>query len=208
MSAVLSFDEAVSTTEIDRVPRATPALLTIRVGILGLGQVGQAVARLVPTATRLRDAGFRFRVVSALVRDIDRPGRCVRPSRLTTNPSAFLRGNCDVVIEALPTVEPARSLVARLLGRGVPVVSANKALIAAHGSELIALAAKRGTWFRYEASALAGVPFLGVLAARPLVSDIDSFTAIVNGTSNFILSKLEDEGWSSMRRWPMRSDWD
>jgi homoserine dehydrogenase len=81
-----------------------------------------------------------------------------------------------------------------LLGRGVPVVTANKALVAAHGPELTALAARRGTAFRYEASALAGVPFLGALAARPLVSDVQRFTAVVNGTSNFILSRLEREG--------------
>ena len=195
MPAVLSPEEAISIPEIEQVPRKTPALKPIRLGILGLGQVGQAVARMAPEATRLTDAGFDFRVVGALVRDIDRPRRCIRPSTLTTNASAFLRGDYDVVIEALPTIEPARMLVGRLLGRGIPVVSANKALIATHGSELVALAARRGTWFRYEASALAGVPFLGALAARPLVSDIDGFTAIVNGTSNFVLSKLE-EGWT------------
>ena len=196
MSAVLSPEESVSIPELEHVRRAPTALRTIRLGILGLGQVGQAVARLVPEATRLQRAGFRFRVVGALVRDLDRPRPCIQPSRLATHPSAFLRNTYDVVIEALPTIEPARTLVARLLGRGVPVVSANKALVAAHGRELIALAARRGTSFRYEASALAGVPFLGALAARPLVSDIEHFTAIVNGTSNFILSKLEHEGWS------------
>ncbi|MGH9173781.1 MAG: homoserine dehydrogenase, partial [Vicinamibacterales bacterium] len=166
---------------------------TIRVGIVGLGQVGQAVARLAPEAERLKSSGLRFRVLGALVRDIERPRRCPRPSRLTTNPAAFLRGNYDVVIEALGTVEPARGIVARLLGRSIPVVSANKALIAAHGAELAALAARRGTSLRYEASALAGVPFLGSLASRPLVSDVRRFVAVVNGTSNFILSKLETD---------------
>ena len=165
----------------------------VKVGIVGLGQVGQAVARLAPSATRLHDSGLRFKVVGALVRDVDKPRRCARP-RLTSNPAAFLRGNYDVVIEALGTIEPARSIVSRVLGRGVPVVTANKALVAAHGPELSSLAARRGTTFRYEASALAGVPFLGALAARPLVSDVQRFTAVVNGTSNFILSRLEREG--------------
>lgn len=170
---------------------AEPGVRTIRVGIVGLGQVGQAVARLAPDATRLRDAGVRFRVVGALVRDLEKPRRCNRPPRVTTNASAFLRGSYDVVVEALGSVEPARSIVSRLLGRGVPVVTANKALVAAHGAELTALAHRRGTTFRYEASALAGVPFLGALAARPLVSDVVRFTAVVNGTSNFILSALD-----------------
>ena len=176
-----------------RMPSEPTSLRTINVGLIGLGQVGQAVARLVPEATRLKESGLRFRVTGALVRDVDRVRRCPKPARLTSNPAAFLRGNYDVVIEALGEVEPARSLVARLLGRGIPVVTANKALVAASGAELAAIAARRGTSFRYEASALAGVPFLGALAARPLVSDVQRFTAVVNGTSNFILSTIAGE---------------
>ncbi len=171
--------------------RSTHTPRTVRVGILGLGQVGQAVARLTPEATRVRAAGLNLRIVGALVRDINRTRRCSKPARLTTNPAAFLRGNYDVVVEALGEVEPARTIVSRLLGRRIPVVSANKALIAAHGPQLAALAARRGTVLRYEASALAGVPFLGAFASRPLVSDVHSFSAVVNGTSNFILSSLE-----------------
>jgi len=196
MSAV-TWPEARSSA-LERVvtgskPAAAPDVRTVRVGIVGLGQVGQAVARLAPEATRLTESGLRFRVLGALVRDIERQRRCPKPARLTTNPAAFLRGNYDVVIEALGAIEPARSIVGRLLGRGVPVVTANKALVAAHGAELSALAARRGTAFRYEASALAGVPFLGALAARPLVSDVQRIAAVVNGTSNFILSKLDAE---------------
>ncbi len=178
------------------LPSPAPGARLVRVGLVGLGNVGQAVARLAPDAQRLRTGGVRFRVVSALVRDVERPRRCPRPSRLTTNPEAFLRGHYDVVIEALGTIEPARTIVARVLGRGIPVVTGNKALVAAHGSELAALAARRGTSFRYEASALAGVPFLGALAERPYVADVSRFVAVVNGTSNFILSTIDAEGCS------------
>ena len=176
--------------------RSTHTPRTVRLGILGLGQVGQAVARLALEAPRLRSAGLNLRIVGALVRDMSRPRRCSKPARLTTNPAAFLRGNYDVVIEALGDIEPARTIVSRLLGRRIPVVSANKALIAAHGPELAALAGRRGTVLRCEASALAGVPFLGAFAARPLVSDVQRFAAVVNGTSNFILSALEHDGQS------------
>lgn len=187
MSAVLESDKPVGAA----LP--LPGLRTIRIGLLGLGRVGQAVARLGPQAARLRQAGYRVRIAGALVRDIDKPRRCLTPSRLTTNPSAFLRGHYDVVVEALGAVEPALSIVRRLLGRGTPVVTANKALVAAHGRGLSELAADRGTSLRYEASALAGVPFLGALAARPLVSDVHHFVAVVNGTSNFILSTLDTD---------------
>ena len=185
MSAVLEEEPAAS---------SPVGLRTINVGILGLGQVGQAVARIASQAARLTDAGYRFRIAGALVRDVHKARRCTRPARLTSNPSAFLRGDYDVVIEALGTTEPARGLIRRLLGRGIPVVTANKALVAAHGVELTTLAVQRGTAIRYEASALAGVPFLGTFAARPLVSDVREFTAVVTGTANFILSKLEAGG--------------
>jgi homoserine dehydrogenase len=183
MSAVLD-----STTVAGPAP---VGLRTIRLGLLGLGRVGQAVARLGPEAARLRDAGYRVQIAGALVREINKPRRCLRPGRITTNPAAFLRGTYDVVVEALGEVEPAHSIVRRLLGRGTPVVTANKALVAARGPQLATLAASRGTTLRYEASALAGVPFLGALSARPLVSDVERLVAVVNGTSNFILSTLD-----------------
>jgi homoserine dehydrogenase len=184
MSAVL---------EADHQTASHPGLRTINIGLLGLGQVGQAVARLVPEATRVKDAGYRLRVAGALVRTIGKARRCPKPARLTTNPSAFLRGNYDVVVEMLNDVEPANSIVRRLLGRGVSVVTANKALVATHGQALSDLAAQKGATFRYEAAALAGVPFLGTFAARPLVSDVRELNAIVNGTSNFILSSVQSE---------------
>ena len=167
---------------------------TIRIGLLGLGQVGQAVARLASDRAATGGAGCRFQIEQALVRDVDKARRCVRPARLTNNPSAFLRGRYDVVVEALDAIEPARTLVARLLGRGTSVVTCNKALVAAHGSHLIAIACARGASFRYEACALSAVPFLGTLAERPLVSSVDRLLAIVNGTSNDVLTTLAEPG--------------
>lgn len=190
MSASLSAIDNLSRSDAAGTSALGATLRPVSIGVLGLGQVGQAVVRLAGDAPRLRDAGLRLRITGALVRDIAKARRCVRPARITTNAAAFLRGHYDVVLEALGDVEPARSLVARLLGRGIPVVTANKALMAAHGGELISLAERRGTSLRYEASALAAIPFLGAMAARPLVSDVRQFLAVVNGTSNFIVSAL------------------
>jgi homoserine dehydrogenase len=72
------------------------------------------------------------------------------------------------------------------------VVTANKALVAAHRDQLEAIASERGVGFRYEATALAAVPFLGTLAARPLVAAVDRVQAIVNGTTNYVLTALAD----------------
>ncbi|MDQ3069460.1 MAG: hypothetical protein M3R55_06995, partial [Acidobacteriota bacterium] len=104
----------------------------IRVGVLGLGNVGQAVLRrAAASAGVLRERGVRLSIEAALVRDVGRARRCPRVARLTSNAEAFLRGRYDVVIDALAGREPAGAIVARLLGRGTAVVSANKALIAA-----------------------------------------------------------------------------
>lgn len=169
------------------------AVRTIRIGLLGLGHVGQAVARLAADHDAAAKAGLRFRIEHALVRDLDKPRACPT-TRLTSSESAFLHGNYDVVIEALDGPEPARALVSRLLERGTAVVSANKALVAAHGPELDAIAAASGASFRFEATALAAVPFLGTLAARPLVAAVDRVLAIVNGTSNYLLTSLARPG--------------
>ena len=177
-------------------PNNAATVRTIRIGILGLGQVGQAVARLAADRAAVAHAGLRFQVEQALVRDVGKVRGCPKPGRLTDNATAFLRGNYDVVIEALDAVEPARTLVARLLGRGTSVVTANKALVAAHGAHLESVAASRGAAFRYEATALAAVPFLGTLADRPLVASVDRVLAIVNGTSNYLLTSLAQPGAS------------
>jgi len=179
-----------------RRPVSTTSIRTIRIGILGLGNVGQAVARLAADRGATAHAGIRFHVEHALVRDLGKPRHCPRPGRTSVNAAAFLRGQYDVVIEALDAVEPARTLVARLLGRGTSVVTANKALVAEHGAHLETIAAANGAAFRYEATALSAVPFLGTLAARPLVASVERVLAIVNGTSNYVLTALDQPGTS------------
>lgn len=173
-------------------PAAGAAVRTIRIGLLGLGHVGQAVARLAADRAATAHVGLRFHVEQALVRDVTKDRHCPKPARLTSDAAAFLRGHYDVVIEALDAIEPARTLVARLLGRGTSVVTANKALVAEHGAALESIAAPRGAAFRYEATALSAVPFLGTLAARPLVASVDRVLAIVNGTSNYLLTALTE----------------
>ena len=177
-------------------PPAHAAVRTIRIGLLGLGQVGQAVARLSADRAATAPAGIRFHLQQALVRDAEKARSCPKLPRITCNPAVFLRGQYDVVVEALDAVEPARTLVARLLSRGTPVVTANKALVATHGPQLDAIAAAQGSSFRFEATALSAVPFLGTLAERPLVASVDRLLAIVNGTSNYLLTSLAEPGAS------------
>ena len=171
------------------VRAAARAQAPARIALLGVGQVGGAVAALLREAPLAR----RFTVISGLVRDAARERPHAAHIPLGTDPHLALAGNPDVVIEALGGLEPARSLVLEALRRGIPVVTANKSLLAADGDALFDAAAANGVPLRYEAAVLAGVPFLGTFAARPLARGVTGFTGIVNGTTNFILSRMAEE---------------
>jgi homoserine dehydrogenase len=160
----------------------------IRVALLGLGHVGSAIAEL---AAEHPDAAHRFPIVSALVRNVHRP-RPIDVTRipLTDDPQTALASGPDVVVEVLGGLEPARTIVLSALAQGIPVVTANKSLLAAHGDELFDAAAIHGVPMLYEASVLAGVPFLGTFGRRPLAREVTAISGIVNGTSNFILSRM------------------
>ena len=165
-----------------------PAVGTCRIGLLGLGNVGSAVARMTrDAAPTFGLRGFTPEITSALVRNAaGRKGAAF----VTDDPHAFFGEPVDVIIEALGGVEPAFTLVRRALDSGIPVVTANKSLIAAHGDELSRLARRRGTALRYEAACIAGVPFLGNFERRALVARASGVTAILNGTSNYILTGM------------------
>jgi len=169
---------------------------TIHIGLLGLGNVGQAVAA-VCEATRgsLIARGLDLRILVALVRDASRSRNCVGAETVVTaDPDEFFAQPLDVVVEVIGGVEVPLAYVTRALARGIPVVTANKSLVAAHGPQLARLAARTGTTLRCEASAIAGVPFLGALRQRPLLARCDRVAAILNGTSNYVLTAMTTKG--------------
>lgn len=166
------------------------AVRNVRIGLLGFGGVGQAVARAVETTSgRMAEAGVNLQCAVALVRDEARP-REATSVPLTSDVAVWRRQGVDVVVEVLGGIEPARTLVAQALASGIPVVTANKSLVAAHGPALQALAAEHGTALYFEASVLAGVPCVNALARRPLASGAGAWAGIVNGTSHFILTEM------------------
>ena len=175
--------------EVKCTSSAPRTLTSIRIGLLGLGQVGSAVARLVAAPPRGRCA--EAEITAALVRDPLRP-RETSGIRVTADAEAVFATQPSVIVEALGGLEPARTLVLEAIARGIPVVTANKSLLAHHGGELGEAAALAGVPLRFEASVLAGVPFLGTFARRPCAARLTSFTGIVNGTTNFILSQMQD----------------
>lgn len=177
-------------------PARAPDVRVVRIGLLGLGNVGQAIVRVGQQyRAALLARGVDLRITGVLVRDIARPRR-TRPSDalVTAYPTEFLSQPYDVVIEVLGGVEPAGTFVSGLLRSRVPVVTANKSLLAAQGAALRRLAAEHGTPLRVEAAAIAGVPFVGTHAARPLAGRITRLVGILNGTSNYILSAMAESG--------------
>jgi homoserine dehydrogenase len=177
---------AVAVTETECIPA------TCRIGLLGLGNVGTAFARHTrEAASALAARGFAAVVATALVRTPSRPRAAASfITGITSDIDAFFAEPLDVVVEALGGVEPAYTYVRRALDLGIPVVTANKSLVAAHGDELARLARRRATALRYEASCIAGVPFLGGFERRPLAARAAGVTAILNGTSNSILTAM------------------
>jgi homoserine dehydrogenase len=166
------------------------SLKVVRVGLLGFGGVGQAVARVATSASgRLGEAGVLIKCVGALVRDDHKP-RVAPLIPVWTNADEFPFDDCDVIVEVLGGVEPARTLVERALRLGIPVVTANKSLVAAHGLALQATAEAHGTTLYFEAAVMAGVPCVNTLARRPLASGAGAFTGILNGTSHYVLTRL------------------
>ncbi len=161
----------------------------IRIALLGVGQVGGAVAALAA------DPGLRgrFTISRGLVRDLARQRPQAADIPLTCNLDDALEGNPAVAIEVLGGLEPARTLVLDALDRGIPVVTANKSLLAAHGEELLDQATRLGVPLRYEATVLAGVPFLTTFGRRSLAREVSAVCGIVNGTTNFIVSKMSNE---------------
>ncbi len=181
-----ALDTIAPTVEATPAARATREA---RVALLGYGLIGSAVSHLLQTTGQ--HAPRPIRITGALVRTPRaRTGNAPHP--FVTDSAALVEPRPEVVVELLGGLEPARTLVLDALNRGIPVVTANKRLLAAHGDELLRAAARSGAPFRYEASVIAGVPFLGTFAARPLVASVDRVVAIVNGTSNFLVTRIAE----------------
>ncbi|PRW64637.1 homoserine dehydrogenase [Actinopolyspora mortivallis] len=167
----------------------------IRVALLGCGTVGTEVVRLLheyPAEYAAR-TGAPVHVTGVAVR---RPHKHPEvPERLlTTDPATLVEGDADVVVELIGGIEPARSLLLRALRAGKSVVTANKALLAEHGSELYAAADENGADIYFEAAVAGAIPLLRPLRESLAGDRINRVMGIVNGTSNYILSAMDATG--------------
>ncbi|MEY4990887.1 MAG: hypothetical protein RIS08_1113 [Actinomycetota bacterium] len=171
------------------------AYRAIRVALLGAGSVGSNVARLMLENHQelAQRVGAEFELAGVLVRDLNssRPGV---PKDLLTTDAESLILSADIVIELLGGIHPAKEYVELALNSGADVITANKALIAAHGSELSDLAEQLGAQLYFEAAVAGAIPIIRPLRESLAGDKVNRVMGIVNGTTNFILDRMESTG--------------
>ena len=170
----------------------------LTVAILGAGTVGAQVAHRLIThrdehASRI---GAELDVVGIAVRSLDAKRSAELPTDLLTTDAESLVVKADIVVELMGGIEPAKTLILRALESGADVITANKALLAAHGPELFDAADKVGAQLYYEAAVAGAIPIIRPLRDSLAGDHVNRILGIVNGTTNFILDLMDSEGQS------------
>jgi homoserine dehydrogenase len=168
----------------------------LKVALLGGGTVGASVAALLtdPSGDLAARIGRPLELTGVAVRDVNRARPGISPELLTTDTAALAASGADIVIELIGGIEPAKSLIISAINAGSSVITANKALLAAHGSELHKLAEAKGVDLLYEAAVAGAIPLLRPLRESLAGDKVLRVMGIVNGTTNFILTKMFDLG--------------
>ena len=170
---------------------------TIKVAILGLGTVGTGVYKLIQKRADVmeRTAGAKLEVKKILVRNMQKKREGVDPSLLTDHWRDIIDNDeIQLVIEVMGGLEPAKTMILEALEAGKNVVSANKDLIAEEGHVLLDTAQKNQVDFLFEAAVAGGIPIIRPLKQCLAANDISEIVGIVNGTTNYILTKMTEEG--------------
>lgn len=168
----------------------------LRVALLGCGSVGAQVARLLLEQhdELAQRAGAVLQLVGIAVRNIDAQRDVDLPKELFTTDAETLVTSADIVIELMGGIEPAKSLILRAIQSGADVVTANKALLAAHGKELSAAAEQVGAQLSYEAAVAGAIPIIRPLRESLAGDHVTRVMGIVNGSTNYILDRMDRFG--------------
>ena len=170
----------------------------LRLGLLGLGTVGQGVVRLAQRNAALiaERAGRPVVITVASARDASRRRDCdLSGIRIVSDPMVVVTADdVDVVVELIGGLEPAEALLQAAIDAGKPVVTANKALIAERGNALFERAAAAGVPVAFEAAVAGGIPVIKALREGLAGNRIDGLSGIINGTGNYILTRMAEEG--------------
>jgi homoserine dehydrogenase len=170
----------------------------VRIGVLGCGNVGAAFVQLVERQADAIEArtGVRLQVARVAVRNISRDRNLNLPDGMLTRDALGVIEDptIDLVVEVIGGIEPARELITAALVRGKPVITANKELLANVGTELFAAADAAGTDLLFEAAVAGGIPLIRALRESLRGEPIRRVIGIVNGTTNYILTKMSENG--------------
>ncbi|MFN2526397.1 MAG: homoserine dehydrogenase [Actinomycetota bacterium] len=172
----------------------------VRVGLLGCGIVGGGTARiLIEHADDLRQrAGVPIELARIAVRDLTKPRAVELPSEIwTDNPNEVVKDpDIDIVVEVIGGIEPPKNLILDSLSAGKHVVTANKELLATQGQELFKVAAEKGVDFLFEGAVAGGIPIIRPLKESLAGDRVKRVLGIVNGTTNFILTRMSEQAES------------
>ena len=179
-------------------PKTAPAV--INVGLMGLGVVGTGVAAaLLRKSPSLSDVSGRpLRLRKVLVRDLSRPRDVDLPPGLITANAEDILADPDIhiLVEVMGGMVPAEGYLEQALSAGKHVITANKEVMAKSGPKLLALARENGAYLLFEASVCGGIPVVGCLMNELAANDIRSIRGIINGTTNYILTRMAHQGTS------------
>ncbi|WP_019321608.1 homoserine dehydrogenase [Streptococcus mutans] len=176
--------------------------MSIKIGLLGFGTVASGMPFLLKeNKDKITAAsGTKLEIAKVLVKDDDEKKRLLAAGNdfnFVTNVDDILSDDdIAIVVELMGRIEPAKTFITKALEAGKHVVSANKDLIATHGKELIRLAQDKGVAFYYEAAVAGGIPILRTLANSLTSDKVTRILGVLNGTSNFMMTKMVDEGWT------------
>jgi homoserine dehydrogenase len=171
---------------------------SIGICLLGCGVIGTGVARILHDQRDLirQRTGLSLELIHVVDKDTTRPRPGVQIPIHTDAEKAIDDPRSQIVIELIGGTDAAGKFVERALSRGKPVVTANKSLLAARGPELFALARKNNACIGFEASCAGGIPIINAIIHGLVANRIDALLGIVNGTCNFILTRMKSHGWT------------
>lgn len=170
--------------------------MVFKVGLLGLGTVGTGTAKILLDATQRHPLLQTLEIHRVGVRSLDKPRAVDLPETCLTNDleAIVTDPDIDIVVEVMGGLEPARSLILEAIEDGKHVVTANKAVISRYGNEIAEAAKKAGVYVLYEAAVGGGIPIIQPLQQALGVNRLETVTGIINGTTNYILTRMQSEG--------------
>jgi len=176
--------------------------MSVKIALLGFGTVASGVPFLLKENGDkiFQAAQSEIEVAKVLVKDEEEKARLLAEGNdfnFVTNIDQIIEdAEVSIVVELMGRIEPAKTFITRALQAGKHVVTANKDLLAVHGAELIAIAKEHGVALYYEAAVAGGIPILRTLVNSLAADKVTRVLGVVNGTSNFMMTKMVEEGWS------------